>query len=402
MSKPRRAWKWIAAGVLVGAIAALARTGAEQSANVAIVTAEERSFETVVPFTGRVRALQVAQYGPPQLTQVWEYRITELAREGAEVAAGDMVIQFDTTELEESLRRHQAERDAAATEYQRRSRDFEAERSGQELALEEAKAQEQRAQIGVSIPSELVARSTLEKAAVDLELARAELGHRTERIADLGRRSATELAVLRDRRDRAAAAVAEIERSIGLMTVRATSPGIVSHRADRRGNKKKVGDSSWRGERLVEIPAPGALRIDAWVREADSGSLRVGLPATAWLEAHADRAFTSRVVALQQTVERRTELDPGPVVRLELSIEGQDEKPIHPGMRVQGRIEIERRPARLAVRVAAVTSGPAGPTVLEKTLFGVTPRPIEVGVSDGEWVEILSGLDAGDRVVMPR
>ena len=101
MERLRRGRKPIVALLVVVAIAAVARVRARERAGEVITRVEERALDAVVPFTGRVRALQVAQYGPPPLTQVWEYRITELAREGSEVAAGDVLIRFDTTELEQ-------------------------------------------------------------------------------------------------------------------------------------------------------------------------------------------------------------------------------------------------------------------------------------------------------------
>jgi multidrug efflux pump subunit AcrA (membrane-fusion protein) len=380
----------------------MARVGAGDRSVLVFSEVEERGLDVGVPFTGRVRALQVAQYGPPQLTKVWDYRLTFIAPEGSVVTAGDPVLRFDTTELEQALRRNQADRDAAATELERRRRDFAAEVSAQELAFEEAKANQRRAEIDAQLPRDLVARSKIEKAEVDLELANNEISHRKERVADLGRRSKTELGILRDRRDRAAAEVAEIERSIELMTVRASSPGTVSHRSDRHGAKKKVGDSCWRGARVIEIPVPGALHIDAWVKESESGALRVGLPATWWLEAHPEQSLTAKVATLQQTVERASELDPGPIVRLELSFAATDGQPIHPGMRVQGRIQLENRPRQVVVRAAAVRPGASGPIVVKKRLLGTVDQPVEVGTRSGDWVEVLSGLEPGDRVVMPR
>jgi multidrug efflux pump subunit AcrA (membrane-fusion protein) len=382
------------------AITAIARTGAHQGAAAVWTEVERRDLHRETPFAGRLRALQVAEYGPPTLNQIWEYRITFLAPEGSVVEAGEPVLRFDSSELEQSLRRHLADRDAARKEYEQRSKSFEAEISEQELALEEAKTQERRAQITADVPPELVARTKLEKAAVDLELARNEVVHRQERIEYLKRRSHTELNVLRDRRDRAALAVTETEHAIGLMTVRATAKGTVSHRANRRGQKKKVGETCWRGDRVLEIPEPGALRLDAWVKEADSGALRTGLPATLRLDAHPDRAFRAKVHSVQQTVERHSELDPGAIVRLELSFDDVDPELVRPGMRVQGAIRADEYPARLAVPVAAVAAASGGPEVTRKTFLRSVTRPVVLGRRSGNWVEVVEGVEEGDWVLM--
>jgi hypothetical protein len=398
---PTRRW-WIGLTVASFAIAVIASGGDGEGAASSWVEVTRRDLGLEVPFTGRLRALRVAEYGPPSLAQTWEYRVELIARDGSEVAAGDPVLRFDASELEQDLRRHLAERDAAQKEYLERSKDFEAQTSEQELALEEAKALERRAQVGADVPAELVARSTLEKAAIDLALSREEVAHRGERIAYLKRRRQTELALLLDRRDRATTAVAETERAIELMTVRATAAGTVSLRADERGQKRKVGDNCWRGERVLEIPEPGALLVDAWVEEAESGGLRPGHPATLYLDAHPDRALRGSITSVLQAVERRTDLDKGPIVRLELGLDETGPDRARPGMRVQGTILTEEQQDRLVVPVAAVSAGAAGPVVTGRTLLGAAQRPIVLGRRWGEWVEVVAGLEAGDQVLVSR
>lgn len=395
---PIRRW-WIVLAAIVLAVAVVTGTRAREEKTTAWAEAERRDLDLEVPFTGTVRAVKVAEYGPPTLTQFWNYRIAFIAREGGEVAAGDPVLRFDTSELEQTLRVHIAERDAAQKELERMQKDFEAQMTEEVLALEEAQALERRAQITTDVPEDLVARTTLEKAAVDLRLARDEVAHHTDRIEYLKRRSSAELAVMRDRRDRAAAAIAETERGIELLTVRAQSAGSVLHRVDRRGQRKKVGDTCWRGDRILEIPEPGAMRVQAWVEEADSGGLRVGLPAKVRLEADPERGvLPARVETVQQTVERHSDFDEGAVVRLELALEGSDLDLLRPGMRVQGTILAEERDARLAVPVAAVAPGPSGPVVSRRTLFGAASQRVELGSRSGEWVEVLDGLEEGDEI----
>ena len=68
----------LAAGVVV-TVGARERSGAQ------LTEAQERALTIEVPFAGRLRALQLAEYGPPELAQTWEYRITFIAPEGSEV-----------------------------------------------------------------------------------------------------------------------------------------------------------------------------------------------------------------------------------------------------------------------------------------------------------------------------
>jgi HlyD family secretion protein len=53
----------------------------------------------------------------------------------------------------------------------------------------------------------------------------------------------------------------------------------------------------------------------------------------------------------------------------------------------------------LAVPVSAVGSGPEGATVMVVKDGTVTRTPVETGIRDNGWVEIVSGLTEGDQVV---
>ena len=84
--------------------------------------------------------------------------------------------------------------------------------------------------------------------------------------------------------------------------------------------------------------------------------------------------------------------------KLQLSIADDDSELLRPGKRVKGAILVERRAGRLVAPVSAVRTGASGPFVYRKTLFGDEPRTVELGRRGRDMIEILAGLEAGDRV----
>jgi multidrug efflux pump subunit AcrA (membrane-fusion protein) len=73
---------------------------------------------------------------------------------------------------------------------------------------------------------------------------------------------------------------------------------------------------------------------------------------------------------------------------------------LRPGKRVHGAVLTDRHEGRLVAPAAAVRSGPSGPLVVRKTLFGGALRDVELGTRSGDRVEIVAGLEAGDRVLV--
>src|SRR5438046_9955970 len=58
---------------------------------------------TGIDVTGTLASVDSGTFGPPQLDDVWDFKISMLAPEGAEVKAGQPVLAFDTTELTKRL-----------------------------------------------------------------------------------------------------------------------------------------------------------------------------------------------------------------------------------------------------------------------------------------------------------
>jgi cobalt-zinc-cadmium efflux system membrane fusion protein len=166
------------------------------------------------------------------------------------------------------------------------------------------------------------------------------------------------------------------------------------------GEKKRLGDSAWRGEKVIEIPEFGEMVVDGWVLEADAGSVAPDLTAELSLDADPRQTLRATISSLQQTVERRSEQDPRKVVRIELAVTEADPTGVRPGMRVQGKILIERRPAVIVVPVTAIQRGDSGPFVITRRfLRGRQHRSVELGRRDGPWVEVKSGLEEGEQVI---
>jgi HlyD family secretion protein len=353
-----------------------------------------------VEVTGTLSAVDSAVLGPPQIGDLWDFKIAFLAPEGAEVRRGQPVVGFDSSELETKLQERMAERDAAEKELEKRLTNREISRGEDEMRLAEAKAKQRRSALKVDVPPELVAAKELAQARADLGLSNREISYLESRIKLQEGQSQAEVGALRDKRDRAAARVREAQAAIEKMRVAAPRAGTVIYVSDpRRGrDKKKVGDSIWRGDKVVEIPDLKKLQADGQVDEADAGRIAVGQRVTLRLDAHPDVIYTGTVRNLHGTVQSRGQNDPVKVVGLDIALARTDPQRMRPGMRFSGTVEIERAPGVLVVPAEAVFNRPDGPVVYRRTRWGFAAVHPALGRRNARWVEIRSGLSAGDRV----
>jgi HlyD family secretion protein len=355
-----------------------------------------------VEVAGTLSAVQSVALGPPQLPDVWDFKIAFLAPEGTEVRQGQPVLGFDTSALENTLLETMAERDSAQKELEKKQANLEMTRDEDELRLAEAKARARRAGLKVDVPAELVAAKELAESRADLQLAQREIAYLQDRLSLQSREAEAEITALRNKRDRAAWKVRQAEEAISQMTVSAPRDGTVIYLSDtRRGReKKKIGDSTWRGEKIVEIPDLRRMVAEGEVDEADAGRVAVGQRVVFRLDAHPDVIFTGRVRSIHSAVQTRSPTDPVKVVGLDVSLDQTDPQRMRPGMRFSGTVELDRVPRALVVPAEAVFNRPEGPIVYRRTRWGTEEVRPRLGRRNDRWVEVLGGLSEKDAIAL--
>lgn len=363
-------------------------------------TAERGDLVLGVEVTGELAAIDAATISAPHVRRVRDLRVAMLAPEGSTVRAGQPVVAFDTTELQEQLQERLADRDSADTEIEKRRTDLAKRRSDLGMQLAEARARLRKAELELEVPEDLIAAKELAIQRIDRDLAEREIAFLEERIELLDRQAEAEIGTLVERRGRAASRVREIEQQIERMQIAAPRDGIVIYVANWQDEKPKVGDAVWRGSQLLQIPDLDQLRAEGMIDEADIGAVAVGQPVTLRLDAHPDREITGTVSGIGRIVQPRSPVDPVKVVTARIALDRADGDFMRPGMRFRGRIETGRSEDAVLVPAAAVTATAEGPRIYRRTPFGYEVVEPELGRRNAESIEVLRGLTPGDRVAL--
>jgi len=141
------------------------------------------------------------------------------------------------------------------------------------------------------------------------------------------------------------------------------------------------------------------LRVLAIVDETDISNVEIGQEVEATFDAFPGLSFLGQVleVPLQGTLSQNVLTYEVPV-----SLEGAEGVALKTGMTANLNIVVGRRENALLVPAMAVQQSEEGPVVMvQDTPQGTAvATPVQVGLSDGTYVEIVSGLIEGDRVVV--
>jgi len=316
---------------------------------------------------------------------------------GALVQPGDVLGELDKQQLLARMREEQANLEAAeaslkAAEAQLLKNEIEAE--GPEVEF--ARRASERAQN--LFEQQLVAQSTLDDAKSAYEVAvNRQRSARGQLVVSRARVTEARAKVAQQR-----AAVARVEEDLRNATLRAPIRGMVLSRDVEIGSPVSSILNLGASATLVMVLGDiDHVFVRGKVDEADIGRVRLGQPARISVETFKDRKFEGKVTEISPI---GVEKDNVTTFAVEVSIDNPGNE-LKANMTANAEIVLEEHPNSLIVPEAAITYDAQRnafvevPAPGEKT--GRRKVPVKLGVGNGTRTQVLEGLKAGDKVILP-
>ncbi len=157
--------------------------------------------------------------------------------------------------------------------------------------------------------------------------------------------------------------------------------------------KVVVGQAVQAGMELYTLADLSEVWIDVQVRETEAANVRAGTGADVEFATYPGRTYKGRVTFIYPTIAEQTRS-----VRARVSVanaEGQ----LKPGMYATVQLSSPTRSALTVPRAAVVQTGERAVVFVDQGKGALRPVDVETGASAGDYVEILAGLEPGQRVV---
>jgi HlyD family secretion protein len=358
---------------------------------------------TGVEVTGTLAAVESDTLGPPQLADFWDFKISMMAPEGSDVKKRQPVLGFDATELQRRLETNSAIAEQARKEIEKQRADVALHREDDRLQLAEAEARLRKYTMKLDAPPDIIGMKERKEAELDRDVAGREVAAIRARMKSIEIAAAAQIRLLQSKQHEAESVVAATQDGIRRMTVVAPRDGTIVYITDWRGDKKKVGDSIWRGLRVLQIPDLRRMMANGEVDESDAGNISVGQRVAFRLDAHPDDEFRGTISSASRTVQQQTNTrNPTKVLRVVIAVDKTDPAKMRPGMRFQGTIELTRSRNALLIPREAVFVSDKGPVAYRRSTFSVQTVPLKLGRENAKFVEVRSGLAPGDRVMIAK
>ena len=368
-------------------------------------TVQRGEFIETVQFRGHVIAEKSVLLNAPSVAG--DIQIIKLARTGTAVKKGDVVVQFDTSKLVDTLNTRRSDMKQADAEIEQERAKARLLDEQDRTDLLKARYDVERAKLDVSQQEIL---SQIDGAEKKLALADAEQNLReveTRQKSDQASSQATINGKVQARA-KAQADVRRAEADIASMTLRAPEDGAVTLFPNRLAGgwftdnppEFRPGDRAWHGATIAELPDFSTLQVSTRIDEVDRGRIQSAQTATIRVDAVPDREFQAHIAQISALA--KTDFSTWPPPRnfnVTLELDTKDPR-LRPGMSGSGRIAVNRIPGSILIPPAALFSqaGTAVVYVLSGSKF--VQRPVVVGPRNEEQLAITSGLTAGEKVAL--
>lgn len=157
--------------------------------------------------------------------------------------------------------------------------------------------------------------------------------------------------------------------------------------------KVVVGQAVQAGMELYTLADLSEVWVDVQVRETEAANVRAGTGADVEFATYPGRTYKGRVSFIYPTITEQTRS-----VRARVSV-ANSEGQLKPGMYATVRLSSPTRSALTVPRAAVVQTGERAVVFVDQGKGALRPLDVETGASAGDYVEILAGLEPGQRVV---
>jgi HlyD family secretion protein len=393
--------KWAALLLLLGGAVLgtrILRPSSGTAASVPTFTVAETAFTRTVTAEGVLKPVRTTVISAPSQGRE-PMMIAWMLEDGDPVKKGDVVIRFDSLEVQKRLADGQSDAEAAGKRIEKErmlARTSLDERDrGATLTRDELDASRQ---LGKKDPR-YFPRAEVIESEIDDGLYQRRLTHAQEarQIEEKLMRSRVDLVDI-DRR-RAERFASQARTTMKHLEIRAPHDGTFTlQRWGFRGTLHP-GDRAFAGMRIAEISTSLQMDAEVYVLEADAGGLTAGRPATVVLEAQPDVVWTARVKRVEPFPKPRQPEVPAQYFGTLLEIEGKTAG-LRPGQRLHASIVLDEQPRALVVPRQAVFRRDNDNIVYRRTGDHFEAVKVTLGPGTVGRLVITSGVGPGERLAL--
>jgi len=323
----RRAMWWLSVGgavlVLGFGIAFAVQQLRPTAKTIPTTRVQKGTLELDVDTPGELRTPHSSMLVAPSVNGTLQ--IVHLARTGAQVKAGEVVVEFDPSEQQYNLEQSRSQLAEAEQQIAKAKADAAVKTAQDKVAVLKAKFDVRRAELEVS-RNELVSDIDAKKNLLNLEEAKRRLAQLEQDINSRAASNTAAIALLEEKRQTALLGMKQAQHSMNNMQVKSPIDGLVSIRENMDSGmtfygmnlpEYREGDLVYPGRFLAEVLDLNQMEVMAKVYESDRSNLNVGQTAEVRLDAQPRAVVPAKVKSIAGMASRN-DFGPNAIGRFEV------------------------------------------------------------------------------------
>jgi len=368
--------------------------GCEQVVNESV---KEEKIEVIVSASGELESKHTAIIAPPSVSRMWQYQIKQLLPENSQVKKGELLVSFDDKKITDRLFDKQVELDRAQKELDNKKIKEVATEQELILAVAEKEMEFEKAKRKAEIVDNSRSENDRRKSEIDFTVAQNDLFLSQGKLKFHQKNSLLNLKLAQGKVDRLTGEVADFNRDIARLKVKAPMDGMVIYKANWEGEKPAVGESIQFGQPIIELAVIEQMQLKAQIAESDSGKLVLGQKVKVTLDGTQEQTFSGKVVDLGRVFRNKSPQDKRRILDAIIEFDETDPLTMRPGMTARIEVITKVLDKALTLPIEAVKSAADSKVI---TLESGIEKQVEIAHIIGNKVVFAKGVKQGDVVAL--
>jgi len=357
-------------------------------------------FLSSVTETGELAAVNSVMINAPSID--WRFgqlKIIQLVEDGAQVQAGDTLIEFDKAEVEKAIVDAKAEIEIAEAELRKTRAQQASQLEGLEADLERTRLQYRISELNLQ---KATYESDIRKKEIELELeiAAISLEKAQEEIDNQKAVNAEEISKLNLQLNQLQSRLNEANQTLAKLTVVSPAPGIAIIEENRATDQKiAVDDQLWPGWPMISLPDLSRMKAEVPINEVEIAKIDTSLESYIRMDAFPDTAFHGRVTDVA-TLARAKERNSNVKVFDVVVVLDENDATLMPGMTVSCQIILDRIEGILYIPLEGLFHKNGRDLVYVADGNAFEAREVVIGEQNQDFVIITEGLQESERVAL--
>jgi HlyD family secretion protein len=382
--------------LLIACVVVAARSS---TASIPSVVVHRQTVVRHVTAEGTVEAEQATPLSAPMEARQ-PMKIGWIADDQTFVHKGEVVIRFDPTDFENTLRTGTTAQQKATNRATKNEVDRSAGAHNLDRDAQQAEHELQLAQDVHLEDADIYSRYQRVESDIDRTFARQKRDYSRSVRSIKDNVAGADAALIGIERRKADFSVDQAQSALNALVVTAPHDGVLVLKRDWRGDLPAVGSTCWPGMPLADMPKPGGMKAVVFVLEADAGGITNGDRATVTIESAPGKPVSGTVSQMSKVAKPRFREVPVQYFEVTVKLAPAVGLTLKPGARARATITLAAQKDVIAVPRQTVFASGGEQVVYVRRSGRFVAQRVTLGASTAGRIVVMNGLKDGDEIAM--